>query len=84
MSVDTAEKHGQFAEAYNLQFPLVSDRDAKISGQYGVSRLGGWLPTKRVTFVIDKEGVVREVIHSEFKIDKHIDEAIAVLKKLQG
>jgi len=84
VSFDTAEKHQKFADAYNLPYPLVSDRDGTIAGKYGVARLGGWLPTKRVTFVIDKAGVVQHVIQSELSINKHIDEAIETLKKLQG
>ena len=83
VSLDTAEKHGAFAEAYKLPYPLVSDRSAAIAEAYGVSRLGGWLPTKRVTFVIDKEGVVRKIIQSEFSIDRHIDEALETLRELQ-
>jgi peroxiredoxin Q/BCP len=84
VSFDTADKHAQFAEHYKLPYPLVSDADGKIAGKFGVARLGGWLPTKRATFVIDKEGVVRHVIHSELNIDKHVDEAIQALKKLQS
>ncbi len=84
VSFDTAEKHGEFAQAYNLPYPLVSDPDGKIASAYGVSRFGGWLPTKRVTFVIGKDGVVKHVIHSELNIHKHIDEALAALKTLQG
>jgi thioredoxin-dependent peroxiredoxin len=84
VSMDTAAKHQQFADAYNLPYPLVSDRDGTIAGKYGVARLGGWLPTKRVTFVIDKAGVVEQVIHSEFSIDKHIDEALGTLRRLQA
>ena len=83
VSLDTPEKHGKFAEAYSLPYPLVSDRDASISSAYGVQRLGGWLPTKRVTFVIGKDGIVHDVIHSELNIDKHIDEAIQALKRLE-
>jgi len=83
VSTDTPEKHGRFAETYGLPYPLVSDRDAGIAGAYGVQRLGGWLPSKRVTFVIGKDGVIHDVIRSELNIDKHIDEAIAALKKLQ-
>ena len=83
VSLDTADKHAQFAEHHSLPYPLVSDHDAKISSAFGVARLGGWLPTKRVTFVIDKGGVVRNVIQSEFNIDKHIQEAIGTLKRLQ-
>ena len=83
VSLDPPDKHAKFAETYHLPYPLVSDRDATIANAYGVARLGGWLPTKRVTFVIDKEGVVQHVIQSEFSITRHIDEAIDALQKLQ-
>ena len=84
VSLDPPDKHAKFAETYQLPYPLVSDRDATIASAYGVARLGGWLPTKRVTFVIDKDGVVQHVIQSEFGITRHIDEAIEALQKLQG
>jgi peroxiredoxin len=35
-----------------------------------------------VTFVIDKGGTVQHVIHSELGIDRHIEEAIDTLKRL--
>ena len=84
VSLDTEEKHSEFAKAYSLPYPLVSDRDASIASKYGVARLGGWLPTKRVTFVIDKDGVVQNVIRSELAIDRHIEEAMRTLKELSG
>jgi thioredoxin-dependent peroxiredoxin len=62
----------------------VSDRDAKIATAYGVSRFGGWLPSKRVTFVIGKDSIIHHVIQSEFNINRHIDEAIDALRKLQA
>jgi peroxiredoxin Q/BCP len=84
VSLDTAERHGQFAEKYRLPYPLVSDRNAAIATAYGVARLGGWLPTKRVTFVIDKHGTVQRVIQSELSIDRHIDQALETLRRLQA
>lgn len=84
VSLDSAEKHAEFAETHGLPYPLVSDPDGKIAAAFGVARLGGWLPTKRVTFVIDKTGVVRQVIKSELGIDRHIEEAIAALEKLES
>lgn len=84
MSFDSVETHAKFVEANQLPYPLVSDPSAKIATAYGVARLGGWLPTKRVTFVIDKAGVVQHVIKSELNIDRHIDEALATLQRLQG
>jgi peroxiredoxin Q/BCP len=83
VSTDTAETHASFAEKHGLPFPLISDRKAEIAGAFGVSRLGGWLPAKRVTFVIDKEGTVQRVIQSEFDVDRHIQEALAALAELE-
>jgi peroxiredoxin Q/BCP len=84
VSLDTPEKHASFAEKYQLPYPLISDRSGAVATAFGVARLGGWLPTKRVTFVIDKQGVVQHVIQSEFSIDMHIDQAIEALRRLQG
>ena len=82
VSLDSPEKHAQFATANELAYPLISDGSAAIAKAYGVSRLGGWLPTKRVTFVIDRDGIVKHVIRSELNIDRHIDEAIDALRRL--
>lgn len=84
VSLDSVDKHASFADKYKLPYPLVSDQEGLIAKKYGVARLGGWLPTKRVTFVIDKDGVIQHVIQAELSIDIHIDEAIEVLKKLQS
>jgi len=82
VSTDSAETHASFAEKHGLPFPLISDAKAEIARAFGVARIGGWLPTKRVTFVIDKEGVVRRVIRSELDVDRHVDEASAALEQL--
>lgn len=83
MSLDGTETHAEFARTYELPYPLVSDRSGGIAAAYGVSRLRGWLPTKRVTFVIDREGIVRHVVRSELGIDRHIDEAVTALRALR-
>jgi len=82
VSLDSADKHAQFAKEYKLNFPLISDADKSIARAYDVLRLGGWLLTKRVTFVIDREGTVRHVTRSELNMDVHIDEAINALKSM--
>ncbi len=82
VSLDSAESHRKFAADHHLGFPLLCDADAAISKAYGVARLGGWLWSKRVTFVIDREGIVRRVISSELGIDRHIDEALEALRDL--
>jgi peroxiredoxin Q/BCP len=82
VSMDSQDAHRKFVKDFQLNFPLLSDRDATICKAYGVARLGGWFPPKRVTFVIDREGIVRKVIQSEFGIAKHVDEALEALRSL--
>ncbi len=80
VSSDSVESHKAFAEKYNLPFTLLSDTDGKIRELYGVPSTMG-LPG-RVTYVIDKEGVVRHMFSSMMKAKKHIDEALTALKEL--
>jgi peroxiredoxin Q/BCP len=83
VSLESVEKHKAFAESLQLNFPLIADSDQRLAAAFGVQRLWGLLPfAKRVTFVVDGEGVVRNVISSEFNIDKHVDEAIATLRSI--
>ena len=83
ISYDEAATHDRFTERYNLPFPLLTDADHAISRAYGVARLNGRFPlVKRVTFVIDKAGVIRKVIHREMGIDHHVHDVLAALRAL--
>ncbi len=88
ISGDTAESHQRFTGRHNLNFPLVADTDGAIAKAFGVARLGGllggWIPPRRVTFVIDGQGIVCRVIESELNADAHIDGALAALRELAG
>lgn len=83
MSSDSEGRHASFAKSLELPFPLVSDEGSQIARAFGVTRAGGWLPSKRVTFVIDREGVVRRVIAAELDIAHHAREALDALRKLE-
>ncbi len=80
VSSDHTTSHMRFADRYKLPFTLLSDPDGKVRELYGVSRSLFVLPG-RVTFVIDKEGIILHVFSSQFHAHKHVDEAIRILKK---
>lgn len=82
VSLDTDNSHRRFQEKHDLNFPLISDREKNLARRFGVLRLGGLLGLKRVTFVIDKEGTVIKVIHSETNMHIHIDSALKALDSL--
>ncbi len=79
VSSQSVESHKSFASHHGLPFILLSDEKSDVRKLYGVSS-GVW--PGRVTFIIDKKGIVRHVFNSQFQPEKHIDEALAVLRKL--
>jgi peroxiredoxin Q/BCP len=83
ISSDSSESHQQFAERFRLPFVLLSDRDGSVRARYGVAKTLGILPG-RVTFLIDKQGIVRFVFASQFQPAQHVARALRVLKELRG
>ena len=57
VSFDDVESHQEFAEEYNLPFPLLADIEGKAAENYGVAtRKLGMRIAKRETFLIDPAG----------------------------
>lgn len=81
VSSDPLESHQAFASGHRLPFVLLSDVDGSLRKAFGVPKTLGLLPG-RVTFVIDKEGLVRHVFSSQFAADRHVAEALAVVRQL--
>lgn len=82
VSSDSREEHEEFVKKHNLPFILLSDENKKVRKLFGVPSTFGLL-TGRVTFIIDKEGIVQHIFSSQFQPAKHVDEAIKTLKKLE-
>jgi peroxiredoxin Q/BCP len=80
VSIDGAETHRQFAARYQLPFPLLADPDKSILKAYGALLAFG-LFTSRVTFVIDKRGIIRGAFAHQLSARKHLED---VRKALRG
>ncbi len=81
VSGQSVESHASFATHHGLPFILLSDEKNEVRKLYGVPASMGVIPG-RVTFIVDKKGTVRHVFSSQFQPEKHIQEALDVLKKL--
>jgi len=81
ISSDTEDSHKQFSETLNLPFMLLSDPDEDVRREYGVPKTLGIFPG-RVTYVIDKEGVIRHIFSSQLKYKRHVKEALSALKSI--
>jgi thioredoxin-dependent peroxiredoxin len=81
ISADDEVSHKGFAANHKLPFILLSDKDKKVTGLYGVGKTLGILPG-RVTFIIDKQGIIRGIYSSQINFQKHVEEALEVLLKI--
>ena len=81
ISSDAPDSHVQFAREYKLPFLLLSDTDNKVRKRYGIPATFGLIPG-RVTYVIDKEGVVRHVFSAQFDPKSHVKQALEALQSL--
>jgi thioredoxin-dependent peroxiredoxin len=81
ISDDSSDSHTRFRSKYKLPFTLLSDRGGKVRKLFGVKKTFGIIPG-RVTFVIDREGVVRHVFSSQTSPARHVEEALRVIGQL--
>ena len=81
VSSDSVESHRQFAQHHRLPFTLLSDAHGALRKRYGVPTTLGMIPG-RVTYIIDRHGVVRHIFSSQLQVEKHISEALETLRAL--
>jgi len=82
ISSDPADSHRRFADRFFLPFVLLSDADSAVRARYGVPRTFGLLPG-RVTYLIDRDGIIRHIFSSQFRPKRHVAETLEVLERLR-
>jgi peroxiredoxin Q/BCP len=83
ISSDDVASHKKFAEKYHLPFTLLADTKKKVRKLFGVPySLLGLIPG-RVTFVINKNGIIVHIFDSQFGAEKHITESLSILKEMK-
>jgi peroxiredoxin Q/BCP len=82
VSVDSVASHKRFHDKYQLNFPLISDSDRKISAAYDVLKsIVVSSLDRRTTFLIDKDRVIR-YIWENVKVAGHVDEILSKIDEL--
>ena len=80
ISPDGVQRQAEFSAKHSFDFPLLADPDGAVATMFGVRRNFGPLPTRRMTFVIDTDRKVLDVIKSEVRMGVHADRALAALR----
>ncbi|HYY48550.1 MAG TPA: thioredoxin-dependent thiol peroxidase [Thermoplasmata archaeon] len=83
VSRDDTASHAKFRDKYDLNFPLLSDADGRVTDAYGVWKKKSLYGRKffgieRTTFLIDEEGKIAR-IWPRVKVEGHTDEVLAAL-----
>jgi peroxiredoxin Q/BCP len=82
VSGQNVESHKSFATHHGLPFILLSDQGNEVRELYGVPSSMGIIPG-RVTYIIDKKGMVRHIFNSQSQAQKHVEEAKKTLLEIE-
>lgn len=80
ISSDSPASHKKFAARHKLPFTLLSDEGGKVRKQFAVPKSFLGLAPGRVTYIADKDGVVRHMYDSAINMGGHVKAALQALK----
>jgi peroxiredoxin Q/BCP len=83
ISSDSVNSHELFSKKYNLNFPILSDSKDKVRNLFGVPKSLFGLLKGRVTYIVDKNGIVVWVFNSQVNSVAHISKAINFVKNME-
>eukprot|EP01111_Echinosteliopsis_oligospora_P012196 TRINITY_DN4155_c0_g1_i1.p1 TRINITY_DN4155_c0_g1~~TRINITY_DN4155_c0_g1_i1.p1 ORF type:complete len:157 (-),score=39.76 TRINITY_DN4155_c0_g1_i1:82-552(-) len=84
VSKDDTETQDKFVSCYKLPFPVCSDTDGAAAKDFELGTDFFGLVNARVTFIINKEGIVVEKYHGMWIMSAHIEAALKAVEKLEG
>lgn len=79
ISSDSGTSHENFKSKHKLPFLLISDKNGEIRKAFGVPSTFFLLPG-RVTYIVDKQGIIKHIFNSQFKATSHIQVALDAIK----
>ena len=83
VSGDSDESHRSFAAAQRLPFQMIADAQGTLRQLFGVPKSLLVLPG-RVTYIIDRQGIVRHIFNSQLQGTRHVEEALTMVRELQS
>ena len=83
VSTDSYIQQCKFAEWAGVTFPMVGDESGELGRSFGVLWPLVGVPM-RVTFVADRDGVIRHVFHHEIRVDAHVTDVLRAVEELRA
>lgn len=82
ISSDGVESHRRFADKHHLPYSLLADDGGRVRARFGVPRSLFGLSDGRVTYIADRDGVVRHRFVGMFQAARHVKEALEMVRQL--
>ena len=79
ISIDTVESQKKFVDEYNIPYLHLSDVQKDTCKKYSGLNIAGL--SKRVTFIIDKNGIIKNIFRN-IDVQNHGNQIVEILKKL--
>jgi len=79
VSRDDSDTQARFVTANAFDYPLIADPDGTVAQAFGAKRIGP-IPSRRQSYVLAADLTVLAVISDELRMDRHADDALAVLR----
>ncbi|KAG6377229.1 thioredoxin-like protein [Boletus reticuloceps] len=83
ISSDPVEKQNAFVAKHKLSYPVLSDTDHAAHKAYKIGRGMLGLSDARITFVIDRNGIVKGVLNASLSFSGHAKFVAKELEKMQ-
>jgi peroxiredoxin Q/BCP len=81
ISQGDVDSKSSFVQRNKLNFILLADEGNNLRSAFGIKAdLFGLVPG-RVTFIVDREGIIQDVFNSQLNFAKHVQNALEVIKK---
>ena len=81
ISTDSEASHQTFVADNQLPYTLLSDEKGEVRDAFKVPKAFGLGPG-RVTYILDKQGIVRGIFSNLLNGKQHAEEALAIIRKL--
>lgn len=81
ISPQGARSHAEFREQHELPFTLLADPDRLAIKAYQANGPLG-LGVRRITYAINREGIIQDAVEADFRIGQHQDLTKRVLNRL--
>jgi peroxiredoxin Q/BCP len=70
VSAGSSRSHQRFESKHHLPYRLLTDPGRRVARQYEAVGLFGLYP-KRISYLIDRDGRIRDAVHADFRVTPH-------------